>query len=139
LVAGTLSTVPGSDDLEARVTALESQVRDLSVAVRRSAQDAAAARVLAGGADRDVSQIRSEIRDFREQNTRVLNAMREDLNTLRQDTDRGLREVREEMREIRQEMDRGFLGMRGLLDATAASHRQLAGMLTRIIDRENER
>jgi hypothetical protein len=35
--------------------------------------------VLAGGADRDVSEIRAEIRDFREQSTRMLNATRADI------------------------------------------------------------
>jgi len=38
--------------LEARVTALEAQVRELDERVRHNQQDAAAARVLAGGADR---------------------------------------------------------------------------------------
>lgn len=37
------------DDLEARVAALETQVRELSERVRASEQDAAAARVLTGG------------------------------------------------------------------------------------------
>jgi hypothetical protein len=44
--------------------ALETQVRELAERVRHSEQDAAAARVLAGGADRDVEQIRGEIRDL---------------------------------------------------------------------------
>lgn len=47
------------EDLERRVSALEDQVRDLAERVRSSEQDAAAAaRVLAGGADRDVAEIR---------------------------------------------------------------------------------
>ncbi len=50
-----------SEDLEARVSALEEQVRELAGRVRTVEQDAAA-RVLAGGADRDVTEIRSEIR-----------------------------------------------------------------------------
>lgn len=54
------------DNLEARVTALEHKVD----AIR---QDAAAARVLAGAADRDVSELRSELRGH----TKVLNALRE--------------------------------------------------------------
>jgi hypothetical protein len=66
-------------DLEARVAALETRFHELAERVRHSEQDAAAARVLAGGADRDVAEIRGEIREFREQNTRALNAMRKDL------------------------------------------------------------
>ena len=46
---------PGN--LESRVTALEHQVRDLSGRVQASEQDAAAARVLAGAADRDVGAL----------------------------------------------------------------------------------
>jgi predicted nucleic acid-binding Zn-ribbon protein len=53
------------DELEERVSALEKEVRDLSGRVRGTEQDAAAARVLAGGADRDVSEIRTEIVDLR--------------------------------------------------------------------------
>jgi outer membrane murein-binding lipoprotein Lpp len=55
-----------NDDLEARVSALESQIR----LVR---DDAAAARVLAGGADRDVSALAAKL----DAHTRVLNALRE--------------------------------------------------------------
>lgn len=104
------------EDLERRVSALEDQVRDLAERVRSSEQDAAAARVLAGGADRDVAEIRGEIREFRDQNARVLNAMREDLG--------GLRE----------QMQSGFAEVRGALDATAAGQQQVAALLTRMID-----
>src|SRR5688500_16147043 len=95
-----------SDDLEARVSALVAQVRDRNARVRAGAQDAAAARVLAGGADRDVAEIRAEIREFREQNTRVLNAMREDFTNLRGD-----------FTDLRSHVDAGFMEMRGKLDA----------------------
>ena len=54
---------PGN--LEPRVTALENQVRDLAGRVQASEQDAAAARVLAGAADRDVCALSGELRDFR--------------------------------------------------------------------------
>jgi chromosome segregation ATPase len=54
------------DDLEARVTALESQMRLVRA-------DAAAARVLAGGADRDVSTLTTKL----DAHTRTLNALRE--------------------------------------------------------------
>mgnify|MGYP002392962814 CR=1 FL=1 len=45
------------ENLEARVTSLETQVRNLTVQVRATKADAAAARVLAGAADRDVEEI----------------------------------------------------------------------------------
>ncbi|MGQ0841702.1 permease [Actinokineospora sp.] len=103
------------DNLEARVTALETQVRTLVDRVSHSARDAAAARVLAGGADRDVSEIRTEIREFREQNTRVLNAMREDLT------------------DLRSHVDTGFTEMRGKFDAAATGHQQVVSLLNTII------
>jgi chromosome segregation ATPase len=58
--------VANLDDLEARVTHLEHSVADVR-------QDAAAARVMAGAADRDVS----EFRQVQSAHTKVLNALRE--------------------------------------------------------------
>jgi outer membrane murein-binding lipoprotein Lpp len=63
---------PG-DDLEARVSRLEGEVARLRDGVSVSRADAAAARVLAGGADRDISDVRTELRAH----TQVLNALRE--------------------------------------------------------------
>ena len=74
-----------SGDLEPRVAALENQVRDLTGRVQGTEQDAAAARVLAGAADRDVSELRGEIRDFRRATTASFNAMRQDFVDLRHD------------------------------------------------------
>lgn len=54
------------EDLETRVTALEQQMQ-------HTRQDAAAARVLAGTADRDVSEFKQTLNGH----TRVLNAVRE--------------------------------------------------------------
>jgi outer membrane murein-binding lipoprotein Lpp len=58
-----------SHSLDARVAALETQVNQLTQQVQRSAQDAAAARVMASRADRDVDQIRGDFRDFRDATT----------------------------------------------------------------------
>lgn len=118
------------DDLEHRVSALEGEVRELRSQVQRSRQDAAAARVLAGGADRDVAEIRSEIRDFRNANNRVLEAMREDITDLRT-------ELRSEAADVRDEMRTGFAAVRGALDATAAGQQQLARMLTTLIEQQD--
>lgn len=116
---GTLPDVAQSDDLEARVSALETQVRELAARVRTSSQDATAARVLAGGADRDVAEIRTEIREFREQNTRVINAMREDLT------------------DLRTHVDESFMEVRGKLDAAAAGQQQVVTMLNTLIERQD--
>jgi predicted nucleic acid-binding Zn-ribbon protein len=106
-------------NLEARVTALEERVTDLDQRVRRSEHDAAAARVLAGGADHDVAEMRGEIREFREQNNRVLNAMRQDLT------------------DLRSRVDTGFTELRGRLDAAAAGQEQIVGLLNTLIQRED--
>jgi phage-related minor tail protein len=127
-------------DLEARVTALETQVRELTERVRHSQQDAAAARVLAGGADRDVAEVRREIRDFREQNTRVLNAMREDLADLRSHVDDGFARVDERFARVDDgfmRVDDGFAHIRGRLDAAAAGQQQIASMLSTLIAQQD--
>lgn len=115
-------------DLEARVAALETQVRELAERVRHSEQDAAAARVLAGGADRDVEQIRSEIRDSRQAAASSFNAVREDLTDLRTRVNDGFAQV-----------DRGFAEMRGRLDATAAGLDQITGLLNTLITQQDDR
>lgn len=108
------------------MTALEAQVRELGERVRHNRQDAAAARVLAGGTDRDVTEIRREGREFREQNNRVLNAMREDLADLRS-----------HVNNLSSRVDNGFAEMRGKLDAAAAGQEQIARLLSTLIQREN--
>jgi hypothetical protein len=108
---GILSFMAQPADLEARVAALEARVIELDERVRRSEHDAAAARVLAGGADRDVADVRAGIREFGEQNTRVLNAMREDLT------------------DLRSRVDDGFIEMRAKLDAAAAGQQQIVALL----------
>lgn len=117
------------DGLEARVAALESQVGELTDKVRHTAHDAAAARVLAGGADRDVTEIRAEIRDFRQATTSSFNAMREDLTDLRGD----MNNFRGDMNSLRQETANGFLEIRGRLDATAAGQQQIVTLLNRVL------
>jgi outer membrane murein-binding lipoprotein Lpp len=136
-----------ANDLEARVTTLEVQVRELTGQVRHTAQDAAAARVLAGGADRDVTEIRAEIRDFRQATTASFNAMRADVTDLRADvTDlrTDFTDLRTEVNDLRTEMnakfgevDKGFAEMRGKFDAAAAGQQQIVGLLTTLIDRED--
>jgi hypothetical protein len=107
-----------AEDLEPRVTALEHQMRDLTGRVQASEQDAAAARVLAGAADRDVSAIRGDLRDFRQATTASFNALRQDFV------------------DLRSHVDRGFTEMRGKLDATAAGQQQIVDLLHTLASRE---
>ncbi|MFD5245649.1 hypothetical protein ACFWIW_13945 [Amycolatopsis sp. NPDC058340] len=80
------------EELAARVARLERQVADLS---ERSA-DAAAARVLAAGADRDVTEVRAELRAH----TGTLNALREDQNDLRDEMRRSFATVNTSLQQI---------------------------------------
>lgn len=116
--AGTLLLMDG-DELEPRVSALEGEVREIRARLRISEQDAAAARVLAGAADRDVGEIHSELRDFRRATTGSFNAVREDLVDLRTN----LVDLRAEMR--------------SKFDLSAAGQQQIVGMLQTLIDRED--
>jgi len=104
---------PGN--LEARVAALEIQVRDLDGRVRGSERDAAAARVLAGAADRDVSEIRGELRDFRRATIASFNVLREDMNARFA------------------QVDNGFMEMRGRFDATAARQQHIVELIQGLI------
>ncbi len=61
------------EDIESRLRAVEREAARLREQQGLSAADAAAARTLAAGADRDVSEVRAELRAH----TRALNALRE--------------------------------------------------------------
>lgn len=125
-----------SGDLESRVTALEHEVRELSGRVRASEHDAASARVLAGAADRDMtdvrgelrefrSEVRGEFRDFRGATTASFNVLREDFVDLRAHVDRRFAQMDRGFAE----MDRGFAEMRGKLDGAAAGQQQIVQLL----------
>jgi hypothetical protein len=107
------------------MTALETQVQELAQRVRLTEQDAAAARVLAGGADRDVNEIRAEIREFRQATTASFNAMRADYTDLRKD-----------FTDLRDKVDKGFIEMRGKFDAAAAGQQQIVSLLNTLIDQQ---
>ncbi|MDD7811570.1 hypothetical protein PP713_03205 [Mycobacterium sp. CSUR Q5927] len=92
------------------------QVRDLRSRVRASEQDAAAARVLAGGADRDVGEIRGDIRNFQQAAIGRFNALRED------------------MVDMRQEMVEGFSEMRSKFDTAAAGQQRIVELIETVID-----
>jgi predicted nucleic acid-binding Zn-ribbon protein len=136
------------EDLESRVSALEGQVEDLNTRVRRSEQDAAAARVLAGGADRDVADLGGEMREFRDQNNRMLNAMREDIVEVRGRVETGFAQVdarfaRVDARFARVDdnfnrVDDNFTGIRGRLDAAAAGQERIVGLLNTLVERRDD-
>lgn len=95
-------------ELEARVAALEARLGTVEQQVTAAETDASAARELAAGADRDVSEVRAELRAH----TRALNALRET------QVEQG------------QAIDRGFAEMRSKLDQTAAGMEVIVRLLS---------
>lgn len=104
-----------TNELEARVAALETQVRQLVDLVRHNQQDAAAARVLAGGADRDVTDLGVKV----DANRQAINALGE--------------QTAGRFDRVEGKVDAGFTEMRGKLDATAAGQQQIVGLLNTLI------
>jgi len=113
------------ESLEARVTTLETQVRDLAERVGASEQDAAAARVLAGAADRDVTAFRGELRDFRNATVASFNALREDMRDLGTEMNNRFARVAERFNQV----DNGFIEVRGKLDAAAAGQQRVVELI----------
>ena len=107
-------------DLEARVAALEARVGELAGEAQAAREDAAAARHLAAANDRDVAEVRSEIRDFRQATVASFNAMRSDLT------------------DLQTEMRTGFTEVRGQLDGAAAGLEQITGLLNTLIARQGD-
>jgi cell division protein FtsB len=115
---------PAEGDLEGRVRELEREVARLKDGVEISRADAAAARVLAGGADRDVSDVKTLLRAH----TQTLNALREaqigqghKLTDLDAKLDARTTSLQAQIDGLRSEMRRGFgtlhTGMAQLLAA----------------------
>ena len=116
------------DDFEARLAILEREVarlREQSILISSDATgarvDAAAARVLAAGADRDVSEVRAELRAH----IQALNALR--------DTQL---EQAQEMREGFAEMREGFAKTWEGFAKQAAGMAQITALLTKIAEPE---
>jgi predicted nucleic acid-binding Zn-ribbon protein len=140
-----------SNDLEARMTTLETQFQELAENFRHTKQDATAARVLASRANRDVTEIRTEIRDFRKATTASFNAMREDFTDLRTQVNNGFTEIRSEVcrgfAEVRSrfaevdgkfaEVDNGFIAIRGKLAAAAAGQQEIVTLLNTLIGQQD--
>lgn len=111
------------NELTGRVDALEDQMRDVRSRLSSVSADATAARALAAGADRDVAEVRAELRAH----TSALNAMREtqleqgqQITDLRTELRDGFTELRTE---LRSEMRDGFAKVgTGMAQITALLH-----------------
>lgn len=79
-----------------------------------------------GAADRDVAEIRAEIRDFRNATTASFNALRQDFVDLHDHVDRRFEQV-----------DRGVAEMRGKFDATATGQQRMVELIETLIDQNS--
>ncbi|MGH3629265.1 MAG: permease [Sciscionella sp.] len=124
--------------LKARMAGLEARVGELAGQAQAARDDAVAARHLADANDRDVAELRSEIRDFRQANTGSFNAMRADLTDLRAEMHDEFADVRNEMREGFVGTASGFAEVRGKFDQTAAGQEHIAELITTLISQHGE-
>ncbi|HEY2765607.1 MAG TPA: hypothetical protein VGJ13_16585 [Pseudonocardiaceae bacterium] len=118
------------DELENRVTSLEHQVARLQNQAALAVSDAGAARLLAAGADQDVSAVRSELRAH----IQVLNALREtQLEQGRALTgiDQRVTSIDQRVTGIDQKMTEGFATL-------GAGMAQITALLTRNTDSESD-
>ncbi|WP_063127880.1 hypothetical protein [Nocardia fusca] len=124
-------------NFEDRLSALESEMGDIKHRLQRSEKDAAAARVLAGGADRDTSELRIELREFREQNMRLHNATRSDIADIRGDIT-GIRgditDIRGELGQLNGRVDTLTLEMRSEFDMLTTGQQQIVNLITLALD-----
>ncbi|WP_366847838.1 hypothetical protein [Mycolicibacterium sp.] len=132
----------------------QDDLSDIKRRLQAAEQDAAAARILAGAADRDVTEIRAEIRDFRNATTASFNALRQDFVDLRghvdsrfEQVDRRFDQVDRRFQQVDRrfehvdrrfdQVDGGFVEMRGRLDATVAGQQRIVELIESLIDQQN--
>ncbi len=122
------------DDFQTRLATLEREVAQLREEVALASSDAAAARVLAAGADHDVSEVRAELRAH----TQGLNALRETQLEHGHKIDELSREMREGFAEQDQKMREGFAEqdqkMRQGFATLATDMAQITALLTKLTE-----
>ncbi|MGH3717568.1 MAG: hypothetical protein ACRDRI_01770 [Pseudonocardiaceae bacterium] len=112
------------DDIETRLAIVERDVAQLREQTALASSDAAAARVLAAGADHDVSEVRAELRAH----TQALNALRE--TQLEQSHE--MRGMRECFAEQGQRIDEQGREMREGFATLATGMAQITALLTNL-------
>lgn len=122
--------------LEARVSELGEEVQQ----VQAARDDAAAARHLVAANHRDVSGIRTELRDFRRAAAGSFNAMRSDVADLRSDVavlQSDVAVLKDDVADLRSETRKGFTEIRGQFDRTAAGQAQIVELLDTFIGQQD--
>jgi hypothetical protein len=90
--------MPAADDIETRLAIVERDVTQLREQLALTISDAGAARMLAAGADHDVSEVRAELRAH----TQALNALRETQLEQGRKIDEQSQKIDEQGREMRE-------------------------------------
>ena len=121
-----------------RVVTEPEGIDELRARLRRAEEDAAAARILAGGADRDVAEIRGEVRELRSDMRSEFADVRAELRVFRDQNNRVLNAMRDDLTDMRAHMNEGFAEIRGLLDGQAGWNQRLADMLGVLIRRQGD-
>lgn len=115
------------NDIPERVSRLERSVAE-------ARKDAAAARILAGGADRDVSEMRSELRTH----TTLLNALRETQVDQGKEMREGFARTESRFAKVEGDMREGFTQVRNEFAQVRSEMGEGFAMLKKAIDRSNE-
>lgn len=120
---------------------LEQRVRALETRVEHVAEDATAARILAVAHDRDRAELPTKVEAIRV----ALNGLSVQTAARIREVDRGFAAMNRRFEQVDRrfdaletEMRDGFTGMRGRLDFAAAGQQQIVGLLTTLIDREDD-
>jgi isocitrate lyase len=103
--------MPPEDDIPERVTALEQEVGRMRDELTVARTDAEAARVLASGADHDVSEVRAELRAH----MRAIGALREDQVELRRQMDRGFAQIDQNFVQVERQFATVHTGIRQIV------------------------
>ncbi|MDN5931951.1 MAG: hypothetical protein L0I24_12960 [Pseudonocardia sp.] len=128
-------TTPGGDDIENRISRLEREIVVLRERLAQSAADSSAARVLASGADRDVSEVRAELRAH----VSALNALRETQLELREAQLEMGAEMTREFAAVRSELRSEIAGLRTeMREGFATVHTGMAQIVALITNIERD-
>ena len=127
--------MPAADDIETRLAIVERDVTQLREQLALTISDAGAARMLAAGADHDVSEVRAELRAH----TQALNALRETQLEQGREMREGFAEQGRRIDEQSRRIDEQGREMREGFATLATGMAQITALLTNLGESEGLR
>ncbi|MGH3826170.1 MAG: hypothetical protein ACRDQX_03210 [Pseudonocardiaceae bacterium] len=124
-----------ADDIETRLAIVERDIAKVREQITLACSDAAAARVLAAGADHDVSEVRAELRAH----TQALNALRETQLEQGRRIDEQGREMREGFATQGRRIDEQGREMREGFATLATGMAKITALLTNLDEPEGSK